>query len=261
MTTPNRRLRRTIIELIHHGSSPHVASALSVVEILNAVYTIMDVEKIRRRDQDRDRLVLSKGHSTCALYAVMAEHGLMPKDTLTTFHANGSLLAGHASHFVEHIEHSTGALGHGLSAALGMALGLRSLGSNSRVFVVTGDGELHEGSNWEALMLAGHLGLNNLGVLIDNNGIDQMAKLEHCCSIEPLRPKLESFGFFVEEVDGHDETAMTKILARDRRASTKPFALICATVKGKGVSFMEGNTVWHYRTPQGDDYEKALMEL
>ncbi len=259
MITPNRPLRRSIVELIRTGGSPHVASALSMVEILNSIFTVMDIEKIRAGARDRDRFVMSKGHGAGGLYVIMRKHGLMTDAQLSSFHQNGSLLAGHASHFVKYVEHSTGALGHGLSPALGMAIGLRSLKSASKVFVLVGDGELHEGSNWEALMLAGHLGLTNLSVLIDNNGYDQMGALSACCDIEPLRAKFESFNFEVAEVDGHSEDEIIGVLKKS--GNKKPIAIICHTTKGKGVSFMEGNTVWHYRTPVGEEYEKALAEL
>ena len=259
MTTPNIPLRRRIIELVAKGGSPHVATALSMVEILQAIFSVMDLEKIRRGARDRARFVMSKGHGAAALYAVMHAHGLMDDATLATFHQNGSLLAGHASHFVKYVEHSTGALGHGLAAALGMAVGLRALGSDARVLVLVGDGELHEGSNWEALMLAGHLGMRNLCVLIDHNGYDQMGPLEKSCDVEPLRAKLESFKFQTAEADGHSTPDIGAALGH--RADDKPTAVICRTVKGKGVSFMEGNTVWHYRTPAGEEYQKALSEL
>ena len=228
MTTPNKQLRRKILEVISRGGSPHIASAFSMVEILNAVFRTMALEKIK-------------------------------DDDLASFHANGSLLAGHASHFVKYIEHSTGALGHGLSPALGMAIGLRALKSEARVFVLVGDGELHEGSNWEAIMLAGHLGMENLYVLVDSNGYDQMGPLGSSCGIEPLRAKFESFNFATAEVDGHSEQEIMGVIQKSE--NKKPTAVICRTVKGKGVSFMESNVVWHYRTPAGEEYEKALAEL
>ena len=230
-----------------------------MVEILNSIFRTMDLEKIRKGARDRDRFILSKGHGAAGLYVLMHKHGLMGDAELSSYHQNGSLLAGHASHFVKYIEHSTGALGHGLAPALGMAIGLRTLKSTSKVYVLVGDGELHEGSNWEALMLAGHLGMENLYVLVDNNGYDQMGRLKECCDIEPLRAKLESFNFEVEEVDGHSEDEITAALKKS--GNKKPTALICRTVKGKGVSFMEGNAVWHYRPPAGEDYAKALDEL
>ena len=259
MTTPNKQLRRKILEVISKGGSPHIASAFSMVEILNAVFRTMALEKIKDGARDRDRFVMSKGHGAGALYVIMHAYGLMGDDDLASFHANGSLLAGHASHFVKYIEHSTGALGHGLSPALGMAIGLRALKSEARVFVLVGDGELHEGSNWEAIMLAGHLGMENLYVLVDSNGYDQMGPLGSSCGIEPLRAKFESFNFATAEVDGHSEQEIMGVIQKSE--NKKPTAVICRTVKGKGVSFMESNVVWHYRTPAGEEYEKALAEL
>ncbi|MBI1975601.1 MAG: transketolase [Candidatus Vogelbacteria bacterium] len=260
MEIPNKKLRKQIVELIHKGGSPHIGSALSMVEMISAVFSSMDIEKIKHRAPDRDRFIQSKGHGVAALYAVMARHGLISPEALATFHSNGSLLAGHASHFVPFIEHSTGALGHGLSVALGAALGLRSIECQGRVFVLLGDGELHEGSNWEAIMLAGHLGMENLTALVDNNGLDQMGKLNACCGIEPLVEKFKSFGWNAVRLNGHDETAISKTISDNKRRG-KPLAIICNTVKGKGVSFMEGEAVWHYRTPRDADYETALTEL
>ena len=259
MTIPNKHLRRNIINIINKGGAPHIGTALSMVEILNSIFMTMDLEKIKRGTRDRDRFIMSKGHGAGGLYAVMHEHGLLEEESLASFHQNGSLLAGHASHFVKYIEHSTGALGHGLSPALGMAIGLRSLKSTAKVFVLVGDGELHEGSNWEAIMLAGHLGLENLYVIVDNNGHDQMGALEESCGLEPLRAKFESFHFAVADVDGHSEEAI--MAALQKSGNHQPTAVICRTTKGKGISFMENNIIWHYRTPIGEEYEQALAEL
>lgn len=255
-----KQIRRTILEIIHDSGAAHLGSSLSAVEILSAVFRSVDLEKIRREDNARDRIILSKGHGAAALYAVMHHYGLLTDAQIRSYFQNGSLLAGHASHFTPYVEHSTGALGHGLPVALGAAIGLRSRKINSTVFVIVGDGELHEGSNWEALMLAGHLGMNNLCVLVDNNKMSQIAETAKCCDIEPLKAKFESFNFRAFEVDGHDEDAIWRHL-RAAQELDRPTAIICHTTKGKGVSFMENVNLWHYRCPQGKDYDQARAEL
>jgi transketolase len=256
-------IRKTILDIIHKAKASHIGSSFSVVEILNAIYDSTDIEKIRAGANDRDRLILSKGHSAAALYSVLYHYELLSKEQLDTYYLNDSLLSGHASHFVPYVEHSTGALGHGLSVAVGVAVGLKSRGfKSSRVYVVVGDGELQEGSNWEALMLAGHKKLNNIVVLIDNNSLGGICKTDYCCSLEPLEKKLESFGFKTYRINGHNEELIASILQkRNPEERDTPVAIVCDTIKGKGVSFMEHNNIWHYRPPIGDDYEKAIDEL
>lgn len=261
MTKENQSLRLTILKIISEAGAAHIGASFSVVEILNAVFKSVDVKKIRAKDNGRDRVVLSKGHGAAALYAVMAHHGLLSESELSTYCKNGSLLQGHANHHVPFVEHSTGSLGHGVSVALGMAIGLRSRALKGRVFVITGDAELQEGSNWEAFMLAGHLKLKNFCVLVDNNSISQMGEFERWCDVQPIAEKLKSFRFRVIEVDdGNDEQKVIDAL-KNIDAEEAPLAIICRTTKGKGVSFMERNAVWHYRSPQGADYEKAVAEL
>jgi transketolase len=258
--TPNKDIRKMIIEIVNASGASHVGTSFSVVEILNSIFRSIDVKKIKKKDPKRDRVILSKGHAAAALSAVMFHHGLITKEEIVTYFKNGSLLAGHASHFVPGIEHSTGSLGHGASVGLGMAIGIRSKKYDARVFVITGDAELQEGSNWEAFMLAGHLKMKNFCVLVDNNGISQMGKLEQFCTIEPLRAKLESFNFRVIDVDGHNENEIMAAI-KTMEKGMSPLAIICRTIKGNGVSFMQGSTVWHYRTPAGADYENAIKEL
>lgn len=256
----NAKIRRTIIRIIHEGKAAHTGTSLSVVEILTAVFRSMDLEKIKRHDTARDRIILSKGHGTAALYAAMYHFGLLKEDEISTYFKNGTILAGHTSHHVPCVEHSTGALGHGLPVALGIALGLRSQKLGARSFVVTGDGELHEGSNWEAIMLAGQLKMKNLCVLVDKNGLSQIGKVDECCTVDPLKEKFESFNFAAYEVDGHNENEIQGVIQRTKN-SEKPVAIICHTIKGKGISFMENNNLWHYIGPHGEEYEQAVKEL
>jgi len=256
----NKNIRRTILKIINSGGAAHIGSAFSMVEILNTVFKNVDILKIKNKDSKRDRVILSKGHATAGLYAVMYHHGLLEKSLIDTYFKNGTVLAGHASHHVPFVEHSTGGLGHGLSVGVGVAIGMRSKKIDSNVFVILGDGEMQEGSNWEAIMLAGHLKLENLTILIDINNLGQVGKLEDCCSLEPLGKKLESFNFNTYDINGHNEEEINKAIQKSQN-SNKPTAILCRTIKGCGVSYMEKNNLWHYKCPKDEFYEKAMMEL
>lgn len=261
MTVINAEIRKTIVRMTGMADAAHVATSLSEVEILNAVYKSLDTNKITNQSLDRDRVILSKGHGAAGLYAVMYHHGLLSKQDIDSFFANGSVMAGHASHFVDNVEHSTGALGHGLSVGLGMALGARAKSISNRIFVVVGDGELHEGSNWEAIMYAGHQAVGNLCVLIDKNGKTMTGNTKEECSIDPLLDKFNAFNFNAMEIsNGHNELEILKAL-KETNSSELPVAIICNTIKGKGISFMESNLDWHYRPPKGEELEKAISEL
>lgn len=253
-------LRKKILDIIYKSRASHVASAFSVIEILLAIYKSVDIDKIKNKQNDRDRVILSKGHAVAALYVILNHFGLMDDRELETYYANYSLLGGHVTHQVPYIEHSTGALGHGLPVATGIAVGLKSKKINSRVYAVLGDGELQEGSNWEALMLAGHHKLNNLHVLIDYNKLGCTYEHKDFCNMEPLKEKLESFGFETFETDGHNEEEIYRIL-QDTKEAERSVAVICHTVKGKGVSFMENNNDWHSKSPNKEEYERAVSEL
>lgn len=261
METPNKNIRQTIVRIISQSGASHVAASLSAVEMINCVLKSCDLEKIKSKSLDRDRLIYSKGHGAAALYSVMHHHGLISADQINQYFKNGSVMSGHASHYAPFVEHSTGALGHGLSVATGVAIGLRSRRSKSKVFTIVGDGELQEGSNWEALMLAGHLKLDRFCVLIDRNRFGQLMDMDKYCTIEPLADKLKSFNFQVREVDGHNESEILEAISSCQGEKRGPLAVICNTTKGKGVSFMENNIIWHYRNPQGADLERALKDL
>ncbi len=257
--TDNIRLK--ILKLLHNAKASHLGSGMSVVEILIAIYSSVDIDKIKNNSPDRSRVFVSKGHCACATYSVMNSFGLIDDETLSTYHSNDSLLAGHVSHSVECVEHSTGALGHGVSVALGAAIGMKSKNfkDNPISFCLCGDGEIQEGSVWEAFMLAGHLMLNNFVVLIDYNKISSITDTNKVVNLEPLNEKFSSFGFSSVEVDGHDINSIyEKIITRDKN---KPLALICHTVKGKGVSFAENDPIWHYRTLTDELYAQAVDEL
>jgi transketolase len=254
-------VRKSILKMLHYGGASHLGSSMSMVEMLLAVYQACDLEKIRNKTLDRDRVIVSKGHCASAVYAAMAHSGLIDLALLDTYHHDGSLLAGHVSHGVTHVEHTTGALGHGLPVACGCAIGLRSRGfTQARVFVLLGDGELQEGSNWEALMFAHHHRLSNLVTLIDNNRISSITHTDDVISLDPLGKRFEGFGFQVYHVDGHDEAAIGQALA-DIRKADRPSVIICNTVKGARIPFAEHQAIWHYRTLNKELYNEALQSL
>jgi len=253
--------RKTILDIVHRGNASHIASSYSLVEILRAIYRVVDINKIIDGEKDRDRIVVSKGHSASAVYSILHEFGLMTKESLCSYHMNGSLLSGHVSHFIKYVEHSTGALGHGLPVAVGICIGLKAAGmEETKIYVIIGDGELNEGSNWEAMMLAGHRKLDNLYVLLDNNRFGGISKTDDCCSLSPCKERFEAFGFNAFEVDGHNEEMIFDILKASINAQ-KPTAILCDTIKGKGISFMENDNVWHYRPPDKEAYTECLKEL
>ncbi len=254
-------VRKTIIEMLYRGQASHLGTNMSTVEILISIYGSVDINRIKVGGQNRSRVLVSKGHGAAVTYATMAHYGLMELEELEKYHSNGSLLAGHVSHAVEKVEHSTGALGHGLSVAVGCALGLRSRGvHDAPVFSVMGDGEIQEGSVWEALMLAKHLNLHNLITMVDNNRISSMTKTEEVIDMRPLRNRFAGFGFKVHDVDGHDLNALHNAI-NDLISGSEIGVIICNTIKGKGIPFAEWDPIWHYRTLNEELYKQALNHL
>lgn len=252
--------------MIHAAKSGHPGGSLSCVEILSVLYNkIMFVPTDWKKSADfhkRDRFILSKGHASAALYSVLAQKGFFPVEELMTFRKLGSRLQGHPSTRtgLEGIEVSTGSLGQGLSIATGVALALKLNNNPANVFVLLGDGEMQEGSVWEALMSAAHKKLDNLIIVIDKNNLQIDGDTNDVKSLEPLNDKLESFGWNTKEVDGHNEDELEKAFIEAKK-STKPFAVIANTIKGKGVSYMENNAGWHGKAPNDDELKIALEEL
>ena len=207
--------------------------------MLVAVYGVVDIQKIRARDPGRDRVIVSKGHAAAATYSVMYHYGLIEGRALPTYYQDGSMLAGHVSHGVDFVEHSTGALGHGLSVGCGCALGLRARGYNkARVFVLLGDGEIQEGSVWEGLMFAHHNQLKNLVVMIDNNRISSITETSAVLNMNPIAQRFVGFGLEAREVDGHDLSALG-IAIESLGASGKPGVIVCNTTKGRAASLLQ----------------------
>ena len=254
------RIRRRALEMAMRARASHIASVLSAADILAVLYGgAARLNPQNPDDPGRDRILLSKGHACAGVYAALAETGFFGPGALGTYCADGSALAGHISHRVPGVELSTGSLGHGLPVGVGMALAARRDGLAHRVFVICGDGECDEGSMWEAALIAAHFELSNLVAIVDYNKMQSLGTCENTIRLEPLRTKWEAFGWRALEIDGHDHAALKRAFASP--ADGRPTVVIAHTVKGKGVPFMENNILWHYRDPQGEDYENALRAL
>jgi transketolase len=258
-----RRIRSHVVQMTNRGGSSHVGSALSISDILAVLYgATLCFDPERPTWNERDRFILSKGHAGAAVYAVLAESGFFSPKELASHYENGSVLSGHVSHKgVPGVEFSTGSLGHGLGVGAGMAVAAKARREAHRVVVLLSDGECDEGSNWEAFLFAGHHQLCNLTAVIDYNGIQSLDSVENTLRLEPLGDKLRAFGWDVFDVDGHDVSALADVLGRQCQDARKPSAVIARTTKGKGVTFMEGSVLWHYRSPQGREFEDAMREL
>lgn len=257
------RIRRRDLQAVFEAGAGHIGGEMSVIDLLTALYFhTLKVDPKAPRAPDRDRFVLSKGHTACALYVTLAEAGFIPKEEIGTFLKPHSRLNGHPNCTkVPGIETNTGPLGHGLPVAVGMAKAAKMDGASWRSFVLTGDGEMQEGSNWEAAMAAAQFGLDNLTLIIDHNRLQQGARLAETNDLAPIRPRFEAFGWQVEEIDGHDMAAIVQALAPEGRAPGKPTCVVAHTNKGQGISFMQDRVEWHHKVPNREQYELARKEL
>lgn len=256
-------VRKDILTEVYHAKSGHPGGSLSVADILTCLYfEEMNVDPKNPAWADRDRLVLSKGHATPALYAVLAEKGYFPKEELKTLRALGSRLQGHPNmNDTPGVDMTSGSLGQGVSAAVGMALSAKLTGDSYRVYTVLGDGELEEGQVWEAMMFAGNKGLDNLVVVVDSNGIQLDGTVEEINSPQPIDEKMKAFHLHPIVVDGHDFDQLHRAFEEAKTVKGCPTAIIARTVKGKGVSYMENQVSWHGTAPNQEQYEKAMEEL
>ncbi|MGK9168417.1 transketolase [Inquilinus limosus] len=254
-------IRASVLRMIGQAGLGHVGGDLSVTDILATLFFgVLDLDPADPARPDRDRLILSKGHCAAALYSTLALRGFIPADLLGSFMAPLSVLNGHPNRRkVPGVEANTGPLGHGLPIGVGCAVAARLAGAPWRTFVVLGDGELQEGSNWEAAMSAGHRGLDNLTAIVDRNRLQQGARTEDTNRLEPLADKWRAFGWEVVELDGHDHAALWS--AFTAAPAGKPRCVIARTIKGKGVSFMEDRVEWHHKVPTPAQIEQALAEV
>lgn len=254
--------RRSILDMIKASGAGHTGGSLSCVDILNVLYNhVMRIDPAHPRDPDRDRYIQSKGHSVEALYAVLADKGFFPEADLRTLNQYQSPYIGHPTRSVSGIEQNTGALGHGLSLAVGTALAAKLDGKRYRVYTLLGDGELAEGSSWEALMTAAHYQLDNLTIIIDRNRLQITGSTETVNALEPLEAKFAAFGAAVRQCDGNDIDALMQLFDATPFEAGKPSLILANTVKGKGISFMENIPGWHHHVPTDDEYQRALNEL
>ena len=257
------KVRMGIIQSTHAAKCGHPGGSMSAAEMFTYLYfKELNVDPKAPQWEDRDRFVLSKGHTAPGLYAALALRGFFPVEDLLTLRKVGSYLQGHPNmNSVPGVDMSTGSLGQGISAACGMALGLKKQGKNARVYTLLGDGEIQEGQVWEACMFASHYKLDNLCVIVDNNGLQIDGDVAKVMSPYPIVDKLEAFGFQVEAIDGHDFTAIEAAMEKAKTVKGKPFAIVMKTVKGKDVSFMENDAGWHGVAPNDAQYEQAMAEL
>ncbi len=254
METAN--LKKIIVETATESHEGHIPSAFSILDILWVLYDkILKIDPKNPKDENRDRFILSKGHGSLGLYAVLAEKGFFPREELLEFGKFDSILGGHPDrNKVPGVEASTGSLGHGLPMAIGMALGLKMKKNGARVFVIAGDGEMNEGSMWESLLLASHHKLNNLYCIVDYNHSTDRALL-----IGDLEKKFEAFGWETKTIDGHNREEIEKALSE--KNSEKPIAIIANTIKGHGIKMMENNPEWHHKTPKEEEMREILEQL
>jgi transketolase len=254
--------RKKILKYIVGAKAGHTGGSLSCIDILNVLYNeVLNVSPETFNSPDRDRYIQSKGHCVEALFVVLADQGYFPESDLETLCQYQSHYIGHPTKKVHGVEQNTGALGHGLPIAVGNAIAAKMDDKNYRVFTLLGDGELPEGSNWEAALTASHYNLDNLCAIIDNNKLQITGSNAEVCNTDPIDGKFEKFGWVVREVDGHDVEALKAVFAQMPFEKGKPSLVIAHTVKGKGVSFMEHNLKWHHGVPNSEQYEAAINEL
>lgn len=259
----SKNVRRSIIEEVYSAQSGHPGGSLSCADILTVLYfNQMNINPNRKDDENRDRFVLSKGHASPALYAVLAERGYFPKDELKNFRKYGFVLQGHPDmKHVPGVDMTAGSLGQGLSVANGMALASKMNRQGFRVYCLVGDGEIEEGQIWEAAMTSTHYKLDNLCLIVDNNNLQIDGNVSDVMNVYPLKEKFESFGFETYEVDGHNIDELIMTFQKANTVKGKPTAIIAKTIKGKGVSFMENQVNWHGKAPNDDEYKLAIDEL
>lgn len=257
-----RRARKSSLEMVHNAGASHIGSALSMIDIVAVLYSdIMNIFPNDPSNKDRDRLILSKGHACVGIYSVLGNLDFFPSEMLLEYGKNESILMNHISHKVPGVEFSTGSLGHGLSFGVGKALAAKKMKSSWKTFVILSDGELQEGSNWEAFMFSAFHNLSNLVAVIDFNNLQSLTTVDKTLGVQPLDKKLESFGWNVLTVNGHDHEELRQSLKKACNEKLRPTVIIANTIKGKGVSFMENKVEWHYRTPSKDELIQAIAEI
>lgn len=258
----SKNVRRLALRMVHRANASHIGGVLSISDILSVLYgNLLVVDPDNPKWEGRDRFILSKGHCCAGVYAALALRGFFPLEKLEEYAQDTSRLMSHVSHHVPGVEFSTGSLGHGLPFGVGKALAARSLQKSWRTFVLLSDGELDEGSNWEAILFAAHHQLSNLVAIVDYNKLQSLTTVDSTLRIEPLSEKFKAFGWHVLEIDGHDHEAIHEAFQKKNAPLCQPLLVIAHTIKGKGVSFMENRVEWHYKSPSAQQLERALAEI
>jgi transketolase len=257
-----KEIRKLALKMVVNSGASHISSALSIADIVAVLYhDILNIDKKDTRNPERDIFILSKGHACVSIYAVLGLLDFFPLNELDSYGKNNSVFMNHISHKVSGVEFSTGSLGHGLPFATGKALASKISKINNKIFVVLGDGELDEGSNWEALLFASHHKLDNIIAIVDFNNLQSLTTVKDTLNLEPLTEKFQSFGAYVFVVDGHDHFALNSVFNKAIEVTEKPVFIIANTIKGKGVSYMENKVKWHYSTPNREELETAIKEI
>jgi transketolase len=255
-----KSIRIEALKMVHRANASHIGSCLSMADILAVLYGhVLRHDPKNPHWQERDSVILSKGHACAIMYAVLAQTGYFDKTLLETYGQNGTILQGHLSHHVPGVELSTGSLGHGLSVACGIAMAAKRESRRNRTFAILSDGELDEGSNWEAILFAGHHKLHNLTAIVDYNKIQSFGSVKEVLDLEPLADKWRACNWQVHDIDGHDHAALTRALGKN--SGELPQVIIANTIKGKGVGFMEGKLEWHYKAPSAELLQQAIAEI
>jgi len=257
-----KSVRLAALRCHFYSKSSHIGSGFSCADALTVLYGgWLNIAPAKINDPNRDRFILSKGHAAATYFATLAEYGFFPKEWMQSYCQFGSTLGGHVSHNVPGVEFSSGSLGHGLPAGVGMALGAKRAGKDYRIVVLMSDGEMDSGANWEAIMMAAGQKLDNLLVIVDKNKLQAMGFTEDIVPLGDLAQKFEAFGWAAKTIDGHNFEAIKKALDQFPFVSEKSSVIIANTIKGKGVSFMENRLEWHYKSPNEDEFKRAMKEL
>ncbi|MFL2705030.1 MAG: transketolase [Gammaproteobacteria bacterium] len=258
-----QKVRLKALELCYKKNASHLGGSLSIADVLAVLYSgFLEIDPKDPDNRSRDRLFYGKGHACTALYAVLDECGFLRDYNLVEdFIKDGTFFTAHVSHHLPGIELSTGSLGHALGVACGVSKALKLKGQKNHVFSIVSDGELDEGSTWEALLFASHHKLNNLTIIVDFNKIQSFGNVEDVLNLEPLKSKMDSFGFECLDIDGHSHKEISSSLKYAKSERAKPLVILANTIKGKGVSFMENKLLWHYKSPDKKQYEQAIREI
>jgi transketolase len=257
-----KEIRKLTLQMVYNAKASHIGGALSMADILAVLYNdILRIDPLNPKDTCRDKFLLSKGHACTSLYATLTLKEFFPIKDLTSYAQDGSIFLSHTSHHIPGIEISAGSLGHAMPISCGLALAAKRKNSDWKTYCLVSDGELDEGSNWESILLAPQLKLDNLIIIVDYNKIQSLGTVKEVIDLHPLKEKFEAFRWETYEVDGHDHQALKSIFKKAQNLNGKPKVIIAHTVKGKGVSFMENKLLWHYKSPSEAQFNEANNEL